>query len=187
MSSVCFQAEYRLPLNRTGLKRLRKDGRLPGVIFGMPASDGANTMIHISMKEFQRWVRGGGSGVLELDLESSKKVPVLVEGIQKDVVTREYLHIDFLLLQKDEVVRTKIPVELVGTAQGTKLGGIVLAQSTTIEVQALPADLIPFISVDISELEIGQSIRIGEVPLPQGVSLVSSPDDFLVSVVSSRG
>jgi large subunit ribosomal protein L25 len=185
MSSVCFQAEYRLPLNRTGLKRLRKAGRLPGVIFGMPVKerDGENTMIHISTKDFQRWVRGGGSGVLELDLEASGKVPVLVEGIQKDAVTREYIHIDFLLLQKDEVVRTKLPVEFTGTAVGTKLGGIVLTQSTTIEIQALPDALIPFITVDISELELGQSIRIGDVQLPPGVSLVSSPDDFLVSVV----
>jgi large subunit ribosomal protein L25 len=178
-----LQAEQRVYTNRTGLKRLRQEGRIPGVIFGTSTADSANKMIHISANDFMRWTRNVGTGVLDLKVEGGESIPVLVEGIQRDSVTRDYLHIDFLKVAKDELVRTKIAVELVGTAKGIQLGGIVLAQNPMVEVQALPGDLPSVFVVNISDLDMGQSLTLGDLKLPEGVSLVASPDEILVSVV----
>ncbi|MNJ54195.1 50S ribosomal protein L25 [Paenibacillus bouchesdurhonensis] len=180
---ACFVAEQRSPLNKSGLKRLRNEGRLPGVVMGLNKE---SDMIHISSLEFQRWVRGGGSGLLEVQVGDSKKVPVLLEGLQRDAVTREYIHVDFLRVRTDELVRTRITLDYVGTPKGTKLGGIVQTQSTFIEVEALPQNLPSSITVDISELEIGDSLLVGNIELPPEVTLLSSDNELLVSVVTPR-
>ncbi|MDF2651106.1 MAG: ribosomal protein [Paenibacillus sp.] len=178
--NICFQAEHRKPMNRTGLKRLRKEGRLPGIIFGANTD---NAMIHISMKEFQQWTRRGGTGVLDIRLGESGAIPVLLEDVQRDPVTREWLHADFLRVTTDEEVRTKLPVVYTGIAKGSKQGGSVQTQSAVVEVQALPGRLPTTITIDISELDIGESIQAGDIELPAGVSLVTAANSFLVSVV----
>lgn len=183
MMRACFAAEQRSPLNRSGLKHLRRSGRLPGVVMGLNKE---SDMIHISSQEFQRWVRGGGSGLLEVQLNGSDKIPVLLEGLQRDAVTREYIHVDFLRVRTDELVRTKVTLDYVGTPKGTKVGGIVQTQSTFIEIEALPHQLPSSISVDISGLNVGDSLLVGDVKLPPEVALLSSENELLVSVVTPR-
>src|SRR5690606_20454498 len=112
--------------------------------------------------------------------------PVLLEAIQRDPVTRELLHVDFLRVRNDQPVRTKVPIEYVGTAKGSKEGGIVQTQGTTIELEALPANLPSVLTVDISELGVGDTLRVGDVALPSGVTLVSLAEELLVSVVAPK-
>ncbi|GGH13618.1 50S ribosomal protein L25 [Paenibacillus segetis] len=180
---TCFEAELRQPTNRSGLKSLRREGRLPGVILSANAE---STMIHVALKEFQRWTRNGGTGVLELQLEGSETVPVLLEAIQRDPVTRDLIHADFLRVNHKEIVRTWVMVEYVGTPSGTKKGGVLQTQVTMIEVEALPADLPASIAIDISHLEIGESLQVKDLQIPNNVELISSGNEFLVSVVTPR-
>ncbi|MNJ41741.1 50S ribosomal protein L25 [compost metagenome] len=123
---------------------------------------------------------------MEVQVGGSDKIPVLLEGLQRDAVTREYTHVDFLRVKKDELVRTRVTLDYVGTPKGTKLGGIVQTQSTFIEVEALPHQLPSSISVDISELDIGDSLLVGNVELPPEVTLLSAENELLVSVVTPR-
>lgn len=178
-----FLAEHRTPTNSTGLKQLRKEGRLPGIIFG---SNVDNAMIHISAKEFQQWTKGGGTGIIELNLGGTETVPVLLESVQRDAVSREFIHVDFLRVQKNEAVRTKILIDYVGTAVGSKRGGIVQTQGSFIEIQGLPDRLQASITVDISALDVGESLLVGDIELPSGLTLISSPSELLVSVVAPK-
>ncbi|AZK48258.1 50S ribosomal protein L25 [Paenibacillus lentus] len=180
---ACFAAELRSPLNKSGLKRLRSEGRLPGVIMGLNKE---SDMIHISSHEFQRWFRNGGAGLLEVQVGDSNKIPVLLEGLQRDAITREYIHVDFLRVRTDELVRARVTLDYVGTPKGTKLGGILQTQSTFIEVEALPQNLPSSITVDISELEIGDSLLVGNIELPPEVTLLSADNELLVSIVTPR-
>jgi len=182
--TICFQAEQRMPSNRGGLKRMRKEGRLPAIVFGTNMD---NAMIHISSNEFQSWTRSGGAGIVELDITGSGKVPVLLEGVQRDALTREFVHVDFLRVQKNEILKTKVAIDYIGTAKGTKLGGIVLTQSTTVEIEALPANLPSSIAVDISELEVGESLRVSDIALPTGVTLITPENEIIISVTTPRG
>lgn len=180
---TCFQVEERIPMNRTGLKRLRNSGRLPAVVFG---SGTDNQNIHLSTKEFGKWVRRGSGGIIELNLENHDSIPVLLEAIQRDPVTQEYIHVDFLRVKKDELVRTKVNIEFAGTPRGTKLGGIVQTQSTFIEIESFPDKIPGSIIVDISHLEIGESIHVGDIELPDGLVLISATNELLVSVVTPK-
>ncbi|MNO22332.1 50S ribosomal protein L25 [compost metagenome] len=87
-----FQAEQRIPLSRTGLKHLRQDGRLPAHIFSARTDQ---VLIHIAAKDFERWVRNGKSGSVEICLETEDRIPVSISEIQRDPVSREIIHVDF--------------------------------------------------------------------------------------------
>jgi len=178
--TTCIQAEKRDHLKRSELRDLRRNGRLPGVVFGRNAS---NAMVHISTKDFQKWIRQGASGYIELQFEEQEPISVLLEDLQRDPLTMDPIHVDFQLVQSNEIVRTKIPVKLNGVPVGTKTGGIVQVQSSFVEVEALPKYLPNTIEFDISEMEIGQSLLVSDVVLPQEVTIVSDTKEFLVSIV----
>jgi large subunit ribosomal protein L25 len=180
---TCIQAENRSVLNRSNLRKLREEGRLPGVVFGKHM---AATMIHISTREFQQWIKTGGSGVMELSIEGQGKVPVLLEGVQRHPVTKDYMHADFLHVRLDEIVRTKITIEFTGTPAGVKLGGILQMQGTFIDVEGLPDRLPSSIAADISGMAIGDSFLVENLPIPPGVTVISPAEELLVTIVTPR-
>ncbi|MGE7825927.1 50S ribosomal protein L25 [Paenibacillus sp. NPDC093718] len=180
---VNLRAETRAAMNKTGLKQLRLSGRIPAVVFGTGEN---NMMIQLSAKEFGKWARNGKGGILELRFDDREPLPVLLESVQRDPITREYIHVDFLRININEVVRTRVNLDYIGTAKGAKLGGVVQIQSTFIEIESFPDRIPAIIPVDISELEIGNSLHVGDLKLPDGVVPISSANELLVSVVTPK-
>lgn len=180
---VNLRAETRAAMNKTRLKQLRLSGRIPAVVFGTGEN---NMMIQLSAKEFGKWARNGKGGILELRFDDREPLPVLLESVQRDPITREYIHVDFLRININEVVRTRVNLDYIGTAKGAKLGGVVQIQSTFIEIESFPDRIPATIPVDISELDIGNSLHIGDLKLPDGVVLISSANELLVSVVTPK-
>ncbi|XID91490.1 50S ribosomal protein L25 [Paenibacillaceae bacterium WGS1546] len=177
--AACIHAERRPRLNSSGLRKLRQEGRLPGVVFGKNAD---NEIIHISAKQFDKWLKQGASGFIELQLEGDKSLTVLLEDLHRDPVTRAPLHVDFQLVQTGEIVRTKLAVKLIGTPVGTKSGGIVQIQDPYVEVEALPKNLPSTVELDIGAMEIGDTRFVKDLELPPEVTVVSGPNELLVSV-----
>jgi len=177
--AASIHAEQRPRLNTSGLRNLRREGRLPGVVFGKNA---ANEVIHISTKQFEKWLKQGASGFIELQMEGGNPLTVLLEDLQRDPVTRDLMHVDFQLVQSGEIVRTKIPVKVKGTPVGTKTGGIVQIQDPYVEVEALPKHLPASIELDISAMEIGDTMFVKDVELPPEVTVVSGENELLVAV-----
>ncbi|MCV4234780.1 50S ribosomal protein L25 [Virgibacillus sp. LDC1] len=180
---VNLRVETRAAMNKTGLKQLRLSGRIPAIVFGTRED---NMMIQLSAKEFGKWARNGKGGILELRFDDREPLPVLLESVQRDPITREYIHIDFLRININEVVRTRVNLDYVGTAKGAKLGGVVQIQSTFIEIESFPDRIPATIPVEISELEIGNSLHVGDLKLPEGVVPISSANELLVSVVTPK-
>lgn len=180
---VNLRAETRAAMNKTGLKQLRLSGRIPAVVFGTGEN---NMMIQLSAKEFGKWARNGKGGILELRFDDREPLPVLLESVQRDPITREYIHVDFLRININEVVRTRVNLDYIGTAKGAKLGGVVQIQSTFIEIESFPDRIPAIIPVDISELDIGNSLHVGDLKLPDGVVPISSANELLVSVVTPK-
>lgn len=180
---VNLRAEARAAMNKTGLKQLRLSGRIPAIVFGTGEE---NMMVQLSASEFGKWVRNGKGGILELCFDDREPIPVLLESVQRDPVTREYIHVDFLRININEVVRTRVNLDYIGTAKGAKLGGVVQIQSTFIEIESLPDHIPANIPVEISGLGIGDSIHVGDLQLPGDVVPVSSANELLVSVVTPK-
>ncbi|MEK4663611.1 50S ribosomal protein L25 [Priestia sp. FSL H7-0729] len=178
--TTTFQAENRIPLNSSRLRDLRKSGRLPGVVFGRNTE---NQMIHIPTIEFQKWLKQGASGFIELQFEDKDALTVLLEDLQRDPVTRDLLHVDFQQVQTNEIMRTKIPVKFNGTPIGTKQGGVVQVQLASIEVEALPRHLPTSIEFDISTMELGETLHVSDAAFDTDVTVISEGNESLLSVV----
>lgn len=178
--AIRLQAERRTHLGKGGIKQLRKSGRLPAIVFGNKLD---NEMIHISATEFQKWLRSGDSGFIDLQIDGEDSIPVLLKDYQRDPRTQELLHVDFKQVQKNEVVRTKIAVKFTGTPAGASAGGVVQVQNAFIEVEALPQHLPAAVEHDISELQIGDTVLVKDVALPPEVTVLSGENEFLLTVI----
>lgn len=178
-----LRGKTRAAMNKTGLRQLRRSGQIPAIVFG---TDEDNVMIQLSTKEFGKWAKTGQGGIVELRLDDQEPILVLLETVQRDPVTREYIHVDFLRIKKNELVRTRVNLDYIGTAKGAKFGGVVQIQSTFIEIESYPERIPSLITIDISELEIGDSIHVGDLKLPEGVELISAANELLVSMVTPK-
>ncbi|MEK4115706.1 50S ribosomal protein L25 [Paenibacillus sp. FSL W8-0919] len=177
--AACIHTERRPRLNSSGLRNLRQKGRLPGVVFGKNAD---NEIIHISTKQFEKWLKRGASGFIELQMEGDRSMTVLLEDLQRNPVTRALVHVDFQLVQTGEIIRTKLGVKFVGTPIGTKSGGVVQIQAPYVEVEALPKDLPTTVELDISAMEVGDTLFVKDLTLPPEVTVISGDNELLVSV-----
>jgi large subunit ribosomal protein L25 len=153
---------------------------LPAVLYGKTITA---TPIHVSLRDLKRQVPQGRIELMDLEVEGEGTYPVMLTAIQRDPISGEWLHADFHQVNLDEPVRTKVPLDFHGTAVGTKAGGILQIQETHIEIEALPEHMPASIAVDISGLDIGDKLLVGDLSLPSGVHALSHPDELLISVV----
>jgi len=158
---------------------MRQEGRLPGIIIG---SEREAVMITLSSKDVRQFLKTGESGVIDLIVEGRGTVPVLLEAVQRDPVTKEPVHVDFLQAHENKIVRTNLSLEYIGKPRGAKEGGVAQIQRSFIEIQTYPSRVPSSISVDISQLGIGDVLFAGNIALPPEVDLVSAENELLVSV-----
>jgi large subunit ribosomal protein L25 len=125
------------------------------------------------------------SGSTLVDLKVGKKThKVLVREVQREVISRKPIHVDFLEVAMDVIIRAVVPIELVGEAPAVReLGGVLLAGLNEIEVEALPANLPDRINVDISSLvTFEDSITVGDLDIGEGVTLLTDSDEVIANV-----
>jgi large subunit ribosomal protein L25 len=141
--------------------------------------------IELSYKEALKPL-GGASGATLFDLQLDKEThKVLVREIQRDVLTRRPIHVDFLKVAMDKLIRAEVPIELVGEAPAVKtLGGILVTGLNTVEVEALPADLPDRLVVNLDVLAtIDASITVKDLTVGEGVEVLSGPDELIARVI----
>lgn len=180
MATTKIHAEIRVPLNPSQLRNLRKSGRLPGSVFGKNTT---SKMVHLPTLAFQKWLKQGASGFIELQFADHEPLTVLLEDIQRDPLTGALIHVDFQQVQTNQVMRIKIPVKFKGTPVGTKEGGVVQTQLAMIEVEALPSHLPTTVEFDISAMGIGDALHVNDAIFTPDVAVISEPNEFLLSVV----
>src|SRR5467141_1646076 len=169
MKSVALNAFGRSLGRRAGAKRLRSNGRIPAVIYGRQAQP---QNLEVIAKEIEDLIHHSVSENLLVDLavkeDSRPKRLALVQEVQHHPLSGKILHVDFHEVAENEKVTVTVPVETTGEAAGVKTGGGVLEHVLfKLKVRALPRDLPEVINVDVSQLEIGQTIHLNEIPLPE--------------------
>ena len=186
MKSVALTAFPRTLSRRGGAKRLRAASRVPAVIYGRhnPPQN-----LEINLKEFKDVLHHAPSEIVLLDLsvdgDPKPKRLALVQEIQHHVLTRQVLHVDLHEVAEDEKVVVQVPVEAVGEAAGVKTGGGTLEHVLfKLKVRALPKDLPEVLYADVSHLEIGKAIHIGEMKAPPGVEILGDKDIPVLSVAA---
>ncbi|MFW5686881.1 MAG: 50S ribosomal protein L25, partial [Halanaerobium sp.] len=107
-----------------------------------------------------------------------------IKDYQKDVIKQNLLHVDFQFISMDEKITVSVPMHLEGEAAGVRDGGVLQQLLREIEIDALPAEIPEEITIDISELEVGESLSVADLELPEGIDLVTDSDEVIVTVVT---
>jgi large subunit ribosomal protein L25 len=165
------------------VKQLRREGKLPAIIYG---KDQEPVPILLEHKEATRILRDvSRASVLTIDVEG-EEYTALVRERQREVISAEYIHVDFLAISMTETVRTQVNIFIEGESPTVKeFSAIVMTGADSIEVEALPSDLPDSITVDISGLtSIGDTILVRDLVLPKGVECLSEQDEMLVVIAS---
>jgi len=164
-------------------RRLRREGKLPGIFYGPKAQ---TIPLEIDTKEFATRVGGlEGSHLIRVRSASpllADKVALLKE-MQFHPVTGRVLHADFYEVDLTEKIQVKIPLHFVGKAEGVVRGGILQPILREIEVECLPMDIPEYINVEVSTLDIGDSLHITDLSVPEGVVPIYETNFTLVTVV----
>ena len=154
---------------------LRRNGLIPAVMYG--AGVDATPLELVEHETSQALISVGGSTLIDLKV-GDETHKVLLREIQRHVIRRNIMHIDFLKVAMDVAIRAVVPIELVGSAPAVReLGGVLVAGLDEIEVEALPGDLPDRINVDLSVLvDFDSSITVGDLALGESVTLITEPD-----------
>jgi large subunit ribosomal protein L25 len=187
MKSVSLTAFPRELKKRTGVKKVRANGRIPAVIYGRHNQP---MNLEITSKDLENVIHLAHSEILLVDLSISGNGTAgqrlaLVRDIQHHPLSGRMLHVDFQEVAKDEKVTASVPIETTGEAEGVKVGGGVLEHVLfKVKVRATPADLPDVITIDVSNLQVGQSVHIGEIQPPAGVEIIGHKEVPVVSVAA---
>ena len=140
----------------------------------------------VESREFERIMRGhaGSNFIMKLKVDDRDEVSVIIKEIQRHPIRDELLHIDLLSVALDEKIVTGVPIRLTGDALGVREGGGVMQSGVReLQVEALPTELPEYIEVNVTELNIGQSLHAGDVELPEKVALVGNPDELIATIL----
>ena len=170
---------------RTGsgvLKQMRRDGELPSVVYGKGSE---NVNIKVNTKELTDLLAHSSSTSILIDLEIDGGSPLtaFLQSTQKNPLSGHLVHADFLAVTKGMKISASIPVELHGEPAGVKSGGISEQLIRDLRISCSPKDLPERIEASIESLEVGDSLSIGDLDLPEGVE-VSLASDVLVAIVN---
>lgn len=167
--------------------RLRRGGMLPGVLYGKKAG---NIPVAVNLKELEGILSHEGEGVLlQLRVKEdgqAQDYTALLREVQRHPVRGTLLHVDFYQISLEEKLRATVPIVLVGEARGTKEGGILQHGLREVEVECLPAYLPESIEAIVSDLGLGESLRVGDLQVPAGVKILTDPQAVVATVVTIR-
>ena len=184
MARLDLSAQSRKELSKSYTKKLRREGKVPATLYGRGID---SKSIELSGDDLARLLKipGGRLSLIDLkvDGKSAKAYPVMIQTIQRDPISKKPIHVDFHRVSLDEPVHASVPVVLVGEAPGLKEGGILEQFTRELEVRALPDHIPSHIDVDVSGLELGQAIHVGEVAVPEGVEVIGPVPDNVVATV----
>jgi len=166
------------PRARTGsgrLNQMRREGWIPSVIYGRGTE---NMNLKVDAKTFADVLAHSSSEniIINLDIEGQGTRLAFLQSIQHDPISGKALHADFRSIDENTAITAHIPTHLNGESAGVKAGGLVEQYVHAIEITCLPNDLPETIEVDISHLEIGASLHIGDIKLPAGVRATHAAD-----------
>ena len=191
---IQINAQIRELAGKGASRRLRRENKVPGIIYG---GDAAAQSLTLDANELSKalQVEAFFSQVLQVNVEGGGSEQALVRDMQRHPATERVVHIDFLRVSADRAVEVQVPLHFMNeeSCVGVKIGGGSLSHNMSeVAVSCLPKDLPEFLEVDVAELDVGDSIHLSGIKLPEGVVIPelqhgSDHDLLVVSVNAPRG
>jgi large subunit ribosomal protein L25 len=183
MKELTLAAEKREAATKGTVKSMRRQGRVPGIVYGDKESPIA---LSVDEKALQQVIHSerGRNALISLQVSNTTH-PVLVKELQRNPITRSIIHVDFHRVSLKKKVEAAVPVHVKGEAPGVKLGGGVLEHVLReVTLRCLPTEIPASLDADVSALQIGQAIRTKDLVLPSGVELVGDPEGIIINIVA---
>ena len=181
--STAIQSKTRETKTRSALTALRNEGFIPSVVYGYNTE---NTPIAVKEGDLLKTLREvGRNGVINLELDG-KKLNVVLNEFQEDALRGEIRHADFLSIDMSEELEVDVTVQLVGESIGEKEGGVVQQPNREVKIKVSPSDIPESFDVDISELQIGETITVADVREKSKFEILNEDDHALVLISAPR-
>jgi len=186
MDTVPLSYEVRTQTGKGSARKLRSAGKLPAILYG-PEIDAV--MLTLDCAELMKALQGKSPENILLDLridsdEKGKPKKVMIKEIQRDPVKRDYLHVDLFEISLKKELEVDIPIHLVNTPIGVTQGGILQHVRREVKVSCMPDDLVDKIEIDVSGLDIGQSLHMEDISFPSGLKSLEDGDVTVLTVVA---
>lgn len=187
MQAQTLKVDLRPQVGKQYARRLRREGKLPGVLYGKKIG---NLAVVLPVREFEHILATEGeNALLKLKItgeDQEKEFTAVIREVQRHPLKGNLTHIDFYQVSLEDKLKATVPLVLEGEARGVKEGGILQHGAREIEVESLPGDLLENIVVDVSNLGVGEHLTVGDLKLPAGVKVLSDPDTIVALVVTTR-
>ncbi|WP_406945252.1 50S ribosomal protein L25/general stress protein Ctc [Halobacillus sp. SY10] len=178
--AITLKANQRQNLKQSVTRELRLEGNIPSVVYG---KDKEPITVAVNSIELLKTVRDEGkNAIISLDIDGKDTVDVMLHEYQVDPLKDELIHADFYVVNMSEEMDVEVPVHLEGEATGSKEGGVVQQPLYDLAVRAKPRDIPEEIVVDISELNIGDSIMVGDLKESRNYEITEDENTTIVSV-----
>jgi len=184
METTTLQAEVRDSRGKGPARRLRAEGKVPGVFYGPGVQP---TPLTLSPKELTQALRGerGRNVVFKLSVDGKDQL-AMVKDVTTDPVTQELLHIDLYRILEDKVLEVHVPLHAIGRSVGVVQGGVLNITRRTLPLRTTPANIPVSIDVDVTHLDLKDTISVEDVEFPQGVECMLRPKLTLAIVLEPR-
>ncbi|MFL6555941.1 MAG: 50S ribosomal protein L25/general stress protein Ctc [Bacillus sp. (in: firmicutes)] len=177
--STVLQAKERKEFRHSALKQIRTSGNIPGIIYGSKVD---SKPVYISSADLTKTIRQvGRNGVISLEVNGNKQDVVLTD-FQEDTIKREIIHVDFLAVDKSSKINVDVRLVLVGDAIGVKDGGVLQQPIHQISITSTPDNIPQQIEVDIANLQVGETVTMGDIP-SAGAFIINHEDDEVVASI----
>ncbi|MHC4532094.1 MAG: 50S ribosomal protein L25 [Planctomycetota bacterium] len=173
---LLLKAEIREHTGSKWAAKVRKQGRIPAVVYGHKQEPVAVSL------DAHNLVEGLHHGHRVMDLQiGKKKETMMVKDLQYDCLGRDIIHVDLVRVDVTEMVKVAVPIELKGTAKGTHEGGIIEEHTDRLDVECRVTDIPETVVVSVKEVGVGDTVHAADIELPEGVKLASDPGTLLVT------
>lgn len=186
MDQVKLLGEPRVDFGSRPARRMRRDGRIPAVLYGR-GLDPIN--LSVARRDLYAALRteAGANALIDLSITGSKNNYLTVaREVQRDPVRGEVVHLDFISISLDEAIEAEVQIEYNGIPEGTKEGGVLETIRTSVNVAALPMDIPSSIPIDITEMIVGDTLKVSDLPALENVEYLDDPEASLVTLIVPR-
>ena len=179
MKELELQGSLRSETGKGKARRLRKNGLIPGIVYG----NKANLMVTLNHDDMAKLLKKAkANAIFNLKVEKNKDRKVVIKELQRDVITRDFLHVDLFEISMEKKIKISVPIEETGLAVGIKMGGILTHILRELKVECLPESIPETIKIDVSNLDVGHNLHVRDIVVPDGVTILSNPDETICSV-----
>ncbi len=179
---IVIEAQVRVERGKNANRRLRKAGRIPAVIYG-PGKE--PLAVSVKPEEVRAILHSetGRNTIFTVSVDGSENNNAMLKDYQLDPVRGELIHADFLQIAMDRALQLTVNVEIVGEAEGVKIGGVLDFVTRSVEVECLPSDIPESIKVDVTHLKVNDCIRVKDIQVPPKISIVTDPEVVIATVI----